>query len=127
MFFAAYYPLSKGVIRTCICTFAMPSILVAYASFAYTGVLNPTRDWLSLMVVCAAAFAGISVGNYFHKRISNTTVNYLVLICLGGAAVELLSEENGVRLLLAVALGASAAGILVCPERPCQGEGEAQS
>ena len=115
LLFGAYFPLSKGKMRTLVCAAGMPAQYFALSTFAYTGVLDPRRDWPAMVCVISFATAGVAIGDRLHQRVSTQTVSMLLLLCLTGAAVELLSSDARVRLAAALALSASAALILRCP------------
>ena len=112
LLFCAYFPPPKAVMRTFICAIAMPSQYLALATFAHAGILSPARDWPSILCVTVSAMAGVSTGNYLHKRISPSLVLILLKICLAGVAIQLLSSDGRTRLVIAMALAAGAACIV---------------
>ena len=115
LLFGAYFPLSKGRMRTLVCLAGIPAQYLALSTFAYTGVFVPMRDWPSMMCVIVFASAGVAIGNRLHKRVSTSTVSVLLLVCLAAVAVELLSTDVRARVAIALALGLSATAILGCP------------
>ena len=114
MVFVAYFPLDKTLARSLICGFGIPCQTIALASFTYRGVLAPERDWPDLLCVIVFGVVGVGAGNKLHQRIDTDIVGKVVLFFLAAASIEMLTEDAGLRLLCALALGALGLGTRHC-------------
>ena len=118
MIFVSYFPnMHKTTVRTLVSLVGIPSQAVAIVGFVATGVLEPSRDWPSLLCVTALASVGVYAGNALHKRIEADTVMVLLLCCLTVSSIELISESIPIRIVCLLLLGALCVPRLVAAAR----------
>ena len=111
MLFVSYFPLHKGTVRNLVCSVGIPSQWFATCSFAYLGVLRPTRDWPTLLGVVAASVVGVWLGDALHRRVNSAAVASATLLLLSVASVQMLSTDLRIRLTLASMLALVAARV----------------
>ena len=110
---ARQFPLHKTAVRSVVCAVGIPAQYFALASFLFLGVLQPARDWPTLLAVLGCATCGVWLGERLHAHLSTSAATWGLLVFLAAVAVELLSADIRVRSATVLVLLA-AVGCAVC-------------